>query len=161
MAVFRHRFLYRGDVLDIILYSTNDGENILNKSLDEEYRFNIRLKNDTDIITPVITLNDKGEMNFNKCNYCYIEVLGRYYFIRSIENISNKIWKLDLECDVLQTYKDDILNSYAEVERVMKEDDHVEVTANTETKKTYEIYESDVTLEGDQTMILSSIGGAD
>lgn len=146
--------------MEIILYSTTDGENIINKDLDEKYRFNIKMKKDIDLITPTIILNDKGTMNFNSCNYCYIEEFNRYYFIRTVENLSNRIWALVMECDVLESFKSDILNSDAEINRRIKEGDYFSTNMKVETIREIDVYKSDVTLVNEKNIILSTIGGA-
>ena len=146
--------------MEIVLYSTTDGENIINKDLDEKYRFNIKMKKDIDLITPTIILNDKGTMNFNSCNYCYIEEFNRYYFIRTIENLANRVWVLQLECDVLESFKNDILNSDAEINRRIKEGDYFSTNMKVETIREIDIYKSDVTLINEKNIILSTIGGS-
>ena len=146
--------------MEIVLYSTTDGENIINKDLDEKYRFNIKMKKDTDIISPTIILNDKGTMNFNSCNYCYIEEFKRYYFIRTVENLSNRIWALVMECDVLESFKNDILNSDAEINRRIKEGDYFSTNMKVETIREIDVYKSVVTLVNEKNIILSTIGGA-
>lgn len=146
--------------MEIILYSTTDGENIINKDLDEKYRFNIKMKKDIDLITPTIILNDKGTMNFNSCNYCYIEEFNRYYFIRTVENLANRIWALVMECDVLESFKNDILNSDAEINRRIKEGDYFSTNMKVETIREIDVYKSDVTLVNEKNIILSTIGGA-
>lgn len=146
--------------MEIVLYSTTDGENIINKDLDEKYRFNIKMKKDIDLITPTIILNDKGAMNFNSCNYCYIEEFNRYYFIRTVENLSNRIWALVMECDVLESFKNDILNSDAEINRRIKEGDYFSTNMKVETIREIDVYKSDVTLVNEKNIILSTIGGA-
>ena len=42
------------------------------------------------------------------CNYCYIPKFGRYYFITDISNVAHNIWRVNLSCDVLHTFKDGI-----------------------------------------------------
>ena len=46
-------------------------------------------------------------------NYCYIENLGRYYFISDIKVLKNELFELSLKCDVLYTYKNEIENTHA------------------------------------------------
>lgn len=42
--------------------------------------------------------------------YAYIPIFHRYYFIRDIRYM-NRVWEIDLECDVLATYKTEITSS--------------------------------------------------
>lgn len=42
-------------------------------------------------------------------NYCYIESFKRYYFITNIVSVSNKLWRIDMECDVLVSFWNDLI----------------------------------------------------
>ena len=58
-----------------------------------------------------------------ECNYTYIEELHRYYYVKEIKSVNNRMWRIDLLTDVLMTYKDKILDSYCVVERQENEYD--------------------------------------
>ena len=118
------------------------------------------MKKDVDITSPLIILNDKNTMNFKQCNYCYLEDFNRYYFIRSIESINNHVWRLQLECDVLESFKSDILNSVVEISRGLKEGEYFSTSTKVETIREIDIYKSDNTLMNEKNIILSTIGGA-
>lgn len=145
--------------MELILYRTQDNENVINKELSEVVRFDMIIKQDIDIVEPVLILNDKGIYNFNECNYCYIEEFKRYYFIRSIENVSNTIWKLYLDCDVLESFKTDILNSYAEYTRNMQNGDYQETTTDRDVRKEIDVIHSNIDIGDNKTIILTTIGG--
>lgn len=145
--------------MELILYRTQDNENVINKNIEELYRFPMTLKNDVDISQPILVLNDKGIYDFRKCNFAYIEEFKRFYFIRSIDNVSNTIWNLNLECDVLESFKNDIFNSYAEYTRNIKEGDYQETSQNTDVRKEIDIFTSDIDLGDNKTIILTTIGG--
>lgn len=58
------------------------------------------------------------EATIAKWNYAYIEDFGkRYYFIRDIASVGRGLWDITMRCDVLMTYKDDILSSTAFLSR--------------------------------------------
>ena len=145
--------------MEIRLYKTLDNENVINKDMELIYTFNINLKSDVDISNPVILVNDKKTMNFKECNYCYLSEFNRFYFIRTIENMSNNVWGLHLECDVLESFKNEILNSYAEYKRTVKHGDYLEFNNIADVRKDIDIYESTVSLNGEKSIIFSSIGG--
>ena len=97
--------------MQLILYKTNDSNRVINKTpISTPAILNINLKRDTDIIRPIILLS-KTDIDFKQYNYAEIVELNRYYFISHIESVNNLIDKLYLECDVLETYKHDIINS--------------------------------------------------
>lgn len=145
--------------MEMKLYQTYDNENVINKDLLLKYTIDIKLKAITDISTPIIVLNDKKTMDFTQCNYCYLEEFKRYYFIRSLESRDNNNWTLSLECDVLESFKDDILNSVVEVNRGLKQGEYYQTSVKVETLKDIDIYESDVTLKNEKNVILTTLGG--
>lgn len=145
--------------MELILYKTSDNDNVINKDKTEVKRYDIVLKDPSDIVAPVIRLKeeltDLGEVS----NYAYIAEFDRYYFIRSIANTSKDIWVLTLECDVLESFKDDILASQSEVIRQIRPNDYQATTIRTQVIEEIDTYESDVTIEDNPSLILSSIGG--
>ena len=66
---------------------------------------------------------------------------------------------LSLECDVLESFKDDILNSYSHYKRIVKQGDYLEFNNINDVRKDIDIYESNVKLDGNKSIIFSSIGG--
>ena len=145
--------------MEMKLYQTLDSDNVINKDKTLKYTTNINLKDRTEIINPAIILNDKGTMNFKECNYCYLADFQRYYFIRSLDNVNSHIWSLSLECDVLESFKGDILNSSAEINRTIKNGDYVNVNDVTDLRKEIDIFESNQSFTEGKNIILSTIGG--
>lgn len=88
------------------------------------YTLNGNLRESTDILHPSI-LVDTTNVDFDifTCNYVSIETFNRHYFIKNIKSVRNNLWQLDLEVDVLYSYKDAILNQVAYVERQGSEGD--------------------------------------
>ena len=91
--------------MELILYRTLDNANVINKVLTDPVTVNITLKNDVNIINPEIVLSG----DFRGYNYAHIPELNRFYFIESFEQINLRFGKLFMSCDVLETYKADIL----------------------------------------------------
>ena len=96
--------------MEIKFYKNKSAPNIIPKEL--EYKFNriANLKNNTSIINPVITLNVKDYDWVIQCNYIFISDFNRYYFIDDIK-IVNALIEISMTCDVLESFKNDILNS--------------------------------------------------
>lgn len=95
----------------IIFYTNNSDSNELNKNINLVTELNCNVNRDNlDILSPILFLSyfDIKELNIN---YCYIEELNRYYFIDSYTIEKNNLIKLQLETDVLMTFKNDILLS--------------------------------------------------
>lgn len=91
------------------LYSTQSPENKLNKVLADKGTRTILFLDSVDFSHPIITVKTLPA----DVNYCYIERLGRYYFIENVRNLKNELFELSLKCDVLMTYKNDIEKSNA------------------------------------------------
>lgn len=140
----------------IKLYNTNSDNNKLNKVLTNEIIIDIKLKNDTDIIQPTIFLYSETLIN---SNYCYIPEFNRYYYINSITTNSNKVFKLELEVDVLMSFKNDILNSYAYVIQQTNYNNYYNSSYQSEVRKEVDYYYSDVTLSDEKSLILVTVGG--
>jgi len=100
-----------GDKVNIYLYNNNSEINVVNKNITNETSLTGYLRDNSDIRNPVIRIN--SDESITTFNYCYIPSFNRYYFITDINVIRTGIWSMSLKCDVLMSFKDDILNSYA------------------------------------------------
>lgn len=129
--------------LKVTLYSIKDAKNVINKTLDNGTDYNIRLKDATTIDDCIIEIHTNN--NIVNSNYCYIPLFSRYYFINDIEIFPNNVYRLHLHIDVLESYKDDILNSTG-------------VIYDTPTKETK--IESNITLPKNEShIIMVTVGG--
>ena len=144
--------------MKLYLYSVNDGDNVINKSLGNPNKIDIVLKSDTDIINPVILLETIPGVDFTDFNYCYIPELGRYYFISSIQNVNNRLWRLYCECDVLMTYKHDILNSKARLFRSIRNGDYFNASIDSSVIKTVNHIDFNKSISNVKTLILTTVG---
>ena len=141
------------------LYHTLDDENVINKDLVHMKDFDIKFKDSVDISTPEIKLRVKDDFEVIECNYAFIEEFNRYYFINTIQLLSDDIYLWSLECDVLESHKDEILNSLVHVKRSLSSGDYVEVNVITDLRKEVSLHISSVTLPIGKTLVLSAIGG--
>jgi len=137
--------------MKIILYKTTDQNNTINKKLTDPLEININLKRSEDQERPRLLLKNDND-KYKGYNYAYIDFFKRYYFVESTSNNNNRIIELQLETDVLETYKDDILNAQAS-NMSYYPDNNI-----TDVRKRKDIYSSDVTLSDDTTMILVTTG---
>ena len=144
--------------MELNLYKCSDGDNVINKTLTDKFTVNINLKRDVNITAPqIILLNDNGAF-FNAFNYAEIPELGRFYFIDSVTSLNNKMESLLLRCDVLETYKADILASKARFMRGLKTGDYIAANIDYSVIKTITKIESNSGFTGNPTMILTSVG---
>ena len=137
-------------------YNTNDSTNTINKTLNFVANIDVRFKEEVNIYSPSIMLKYDDLINFN---YMYIDKFKRYYFIEDVEVFPNKIYKLSLKCDVLMSFKDDILNSYGNITSQTNYNDYYNFDYSSEVRKETNIYNSNVILEDVKTTILCTIGG--
>ena len=137
------------------LYKTIDSNNTINKELTNKKTYDIKLKENTNIINPMIILS--SETLLTSYNYAYIPDFERYYFINSITINSKKVYVLSLECDVLESFKTDILNSNAYIGKSDTINNYYN-SNNSEVRKEVNIYYSDVELEKEDNKILITFG---
>lgn len=76
---------------------------------------NVVLKEDTNLMSPTFILKT-SEVVYNS-NYVYCSFTHRYYYIDNIDALSGGRLAIHCSIDVLYTYKDEILNSSAWIER--------------------------------------------
>lgn len=145
--------------MELNLYVVNDGDNVINKTLTEKLSININLKRDVNITSPEIVLLKNNIKPFSEYNYAEIPELGRFYFIDSVTNINNRMESLLLRCDVIETYKAEILASNARFMRKLKSGDYINSQIDYSVVKTMTKINSDIGFDSGTTMILTSIGG--
>lgn len=137
-------------------YKTESSANTINKIINFVTDIDVKFKDEVNIYNPTIILKYDDLIDFN---YMYIEKFKRYYFIESVEVFPNKIYHLTLKCDVLMSFKDDILNSYGNIIRQTNYNDYYDFDYSCEVRKESNIYNSNVTFEDVKTFILCTIGG--
>lgn len=141
----------------ITLYKLGSDKNTINKVLNDAKPLNISMRGDFNFSDFRIKLS---KVNYsNEYNYIYFNDLQRYYFINDAVLVNSKVVELNLSCDVLETFKDDILNSDARLFRNIRTGDFYDGTIEQKINKTVEKYSSDKSLvSGENTIILSTVG---
>ena len=90
------------------LYKVTNQINELTKTLNNAIVINGVFRSEIDAIDVIVEI----ETNNYDFNYIYIPSLNKYYFLQNIVHVNAKIIRMQLHCDVLMTYKQDILASY-------------------------------------------------
>lgn len=144
--------------MDLNLYVVNDSDNVINKTMTGKVTININLKRDVDISSPSLVLLDGLGVNYSDFNYAEIPELGRFYFVNNVQRFNHKMIQVDLVCDVLETYKSDVLASRARFYRNIKTGDYFAGNVDQSTLKTITKHLSGVTIGNEQSMILTSVG---
>ena len=144
--------------MELKLYAVNDGVNVINKTKTLKTTIEINLKRDVDIINPRLILIPNLPTGFSGINYAEIPLLNRFYFVDSITNISGTLWQLDLSCDVLETYKADILASKARFYRNLKAGDYFDTALESSHITTVAKYVSNKGISDSETIIMTTVG---
>ena len=107
--------------MTVIFYKYNDIKNKINKTLSDGLTVNdVVVQNDFDLTAFELLIKNS---NFNsEYNYCYIQDLGRYYFIESVERMNGTIYKIRLSVDVLKSFSSQIENIQAIIVKSEKPD---------------------------------------
>lgn len=92
--------------MDIKLLKTADPPHKLNKTFTEIATITATLKDDTNIMRPIIMLSPSYFST--ACNYCYIPDFKRYYYINGKGIAVGKLILLTLEIDVLMSWQESI-----------------------------------------------------
>ena len=104
---------------DTCVFFQNTAEPIrVNKTdyLTEQIRVAGNLRDISDVIDPSITF-ECADDKILKSNYVYIPAFNRYYFINSITSVRTNLWRVNLHCDVLYSFRNDVLQIKAIIDR--------------------------------------------
>lgn len=140
------------------MYNTKSSNNVINKVLENEHEFDIKFKDKTDIVNPVVILHSATLI---LSNYAYIPDFNRYYFVDKIELFPNSVYNITLRCDVLESFKDDILASSGFINQQSQNvNKYYNSNYQSEVRKEVDLYKSNVTIPIDvKSTILVTIGG--
>lgn len=144
--------------MEIHLYQTEDPDTTINKDLDLISVIEIELKDPNNVTSPSIILEEIPDVDLKTINYAYLPEFMRYYFVRHLNVGPNNVYQLMLECDVLETFKADILNSSAEITRSIQTDDYGDIVASAEVRKEVDIFNSNKGFKQEETIVFSTIG---
>lgn len=90
--------------MNLILYKTDSAPNAINKALTDAQPVTGTLRERTNILDPVLWVKQDPRAY----SYAQIEQFNRYYFIDSIQSVTNGLWEIRLHVDVLMSYQNQI-----------------------------------------------------
>ena len=139
--------------MELIFYHTNDSQNTINKDLTLITTKNINLKQSTNLYQTFLILKNDKATDYSKINYA--KMLNKYYFVSHETLQNNSLIRLNLKEDVLETYKDNILNSSADITEKSTPNN----VRNIETSKEVETFKlkSTVVLPKTQSVIMVTV----
>ena len=136
----------------INFYHTDNPQNTIGKTLTQLTNKDITLKANTDLINPSLLFKND---NFNK-EVNYMKMLDRYYFVELKFIRSNTLVILNCNLDVLETYKDLILNSQADI---IEKSSISNVKQNDITQETItKVFKSDTIIPDGSSIIMQTTG---
>lgn len=141
--------------MKVEFYKTNDNFKTVNKTLTLNKTVDIFFRQSVDEQAPVIIMSID---NLTDSNYVHIPTFKRYYFISDVDNYTANLVRLYLKTDLLTTYKDIILNTPVQIKATEKPS-YLSTGLPTQTTTTKRIVSSDVTLDKQNSIILTTIGG--
>lgn len=144
--------------MTVIFYKYNDIKNKINKTLENGLTVNnVVIQNDFDITAFELLIKDT---NFNSdYNYCYIQDLGRYYFIESVERMNGSIYKIRLTVDVLKSFSTQIENIQAIITKSENPDDNFVDCEKSENYTSEVINLTDNFNHSGNLILVTSLGG--
>lgn len=101
--------------MELQIYNNNSNTNVLNKKITLVDTLEFNLKVDNSILQPILILK-----NYSAGNYCFIKEFNRYYYISDIRVLTGGLYQLQLEVDVLMTYKDKIMTNPITTQKIVK-----------------------------------------
>ena len=144
--------------MTVIFYKYNGIKNKINKTLENGLTVNdVIMHNDFDITAFELLIKDT---NFNsEYNYCYIQDLGRYYFIESVEKMNGTIYKIRLTVDVLKSFSTQIENINAIITKSENPDDNFVDCEKSENYTSEVINLTDNFSHSGNLILVTSLGG--
>lgn len=96
-------------MLNFIFKVCNSDNNYINKTFTDGQTFNGVIKDDCSIENPILKI--KASPSILTYNYVVIPAYGRSYFVKDVVVRENGYYDIYCEVDVLETYKNVILNN--------------------------------------------------
>lgn len=143
----------------INLCTTNDSLNVINKTVTTLQQVLITLPKEVDLYNLELRLIIPNSTNVSSINYVSIPELNRFYIVNKSYNVGGDVWRFELTCDVLETYKSEIMTSNARVTRGLKNGDYASDTILAEDRKIITRVYSTRELEPSNNLIITTVGG--
>lgn len=139
--------------MELKLFQNKSSENTINKDLTLITTKNINLKQSTNLYQTFLVFKNDGITDYSKINYA--KMLNKFYFVSHETLQNNSLIRLQLKEDVLETYKDNILNSSADIIEKSTPNN----TRNIKTSKEVETFKlkSSVVLPKKQSIIMVTV----
>lgn len=149
--------------MDIKLYFTTSPDNRMTKYLLNESIMQGTLRDVSNVVNPVVLIERDISQLSGIYNYVYIPEFHRYYFINEMQSYRNDFVLLSLTVDVLFSFKNQILDNVAIVDKAQQEEFsniyYDDGSFITEARDFYTIKTFDNGFNDDGEFILITAGG--
>ncbi|CAL9955389.1 hypothetical protein VPHK58G2_0006 [Vibrio phage K58 g2] len=142
--------------MNVNFYLNNSFDNVLNKNLTLSFSLNLVLRYDFNLHNAKIMINTSEDVE--SVNYCFINEVGRYYFIESIDKVAANLYSLELVCDYLMTFKNEINSNQFDFKTPIGSGDFGEVKVNSTGAVEVVKIDSDFTFSNGNTYMLNVLG---
>lgn len=145
-------------MINVQLYRYNGESNTLNKVLDAPFTLTGSFYSEINILRPIIVFRG---FDVQQYNYCYIEQLGRYYFIDNITLNDNNDSRVIMSLDILKSYENVILDAEGTIIESSNANKYISTRTNIYDKRPkFEVleFEEDLFVE-DGEIIMITIKG--
>lgn len=102
--------------MTITLLTNNSENNAVNKDVTTLAELTGTLREQTSIMDPEILMEGIDDY-IPLLNYAHIAEFGRYYFVTNIQSVRNGLWRLSMHVDALYTFREQIMQNSAIIER--------------------------------------------
>lgn len=138
--------------MELQLYKSNSSFNTINKNLTLLDTLKIHLKQNANLLNTQIIIHNNDKLN----NLNYAKMLDRYYFVQVQTLNNNKFLLLNLDEDVLETYKKEILASSQDVIEKSSAGNVIQNNVSDETIS--KIYQSNKSLTKGKSIFIVTTG---
>ena len=93
-------------MFDVVFYYNKSDDRVINKILEVGHTYQGVARDELNVMSPSITFEEPNVMRYN---YAYIPALQRYYKIISIDAVTETLYEVIFEVDVLMSFRRHIL----------------------------------------------------
>ena len=93
--------------MEITLCVNTSEKSKIGKNLTSMNVFSGTLREETSVTAPVVLMELENPSGYN---YAYIPEFRRYYFIRDMVSVRKGLWRVSMQVDVLESFKNYILD---------------------------------------------------
>lgn len=145
--------------MKFIFYKTHDSENVINKTLTDPLQLDLIIRKDFDFYNPLFIFDSNVTPDINTYNYYVIPDMGVHGIIESVVNSGGSFWSMQGKVDVLESFKLQILNSHARINRGLQAGDYIDFSIDSTTNSSIVKHYSGVSISDERLLILTTVGG--